>query len=598
MKLFLRVAFAGWFAASVLGLAFMCWQGWATTGSVYGGLDLSAQRALVAQRYGMGAAMLVSAEAASRELPEAMRYRLSADYTKFSYAAYILAPRVLDDRAGVELGLDGGDRVVVAAPGTARTFAPPNPAPPTETPPFAWGGWLLAPVLSWGLGVVFSRFFSGRSGDVAESAVAGMAVGCVLACASKVFWHDARPGMWAWAVLGGAGAVWATAARLRAWRVLSSLARPRKPPGHSGRVASACAILACGFAAWSFLMAVWTPPDEYDCWGIWGPKAKVLALGEGPLGDATAFGHRDYPPLWPSLWAFSSFLSGGWEDRWSKGIGAVLFLLASLRAGRIVREETGSQTAGALAAGCFASIPYAARVASWGYAEPVLWIATVCAFGRLMAWRREGGAAHVVLAGLFSACAAMAKNDGMMFVAVAGAWVAWRSFRQRRWVPAAAFLPPFLLFFGWWFWTRRVLGVGSYHLGVLARGGDLLGYAGGRLWGSLAGMASVWGDLRMWNLAPLALLFPVVMLVARHRPRVGGWFIPVGVFLGLWAVVLLHPGEIRWQMTYSWDRLTLQFLPPWIVLAFRDGHALVRARLGEVSRRGGLSPGRAPSAVG
>jgi len=72
---------------------------------------------------------------------------------------------------------------------------------------------------------------------------------------------------------------------------------------------------------WSLLMAVIVVPDDWDAWAIWGAKAKVLALAQGPLENVIYFGHQDYPLLWPAVWAFSGWCSGGWEEHWSRGWG-------------------------------------------------------------------------------------------------------------------------------------------------------------------------------------------------------------------------------------------------------------------------------------
>jgi hypothetical protein len=69
----------------------------------------------------------------------------------------------------------------------------------------------------------------------------------------------------------------------------------------------------------AFVMAVTSVPDDWDAWAIWGARAKVLALGNGPLEDVTWFGHADYPLLWPSLWACSGWCAGGWEEQWIRG---------------------------------------------------------------------------------------------------------------------------------------------------------------------------------------------------------------------------------------------------------------------------------------
>ena len=90
---------------------------------------------------------------------------------------------------------------------------------------------------------------------------------------------------------------------------------------------------------WSFFMSVVVVPDDWDAWAIWVPKAKVLALGHGPLHDVTYFGHSDYPLLWPSVWAFSGWCAGGWEKQWSRGWGPVFMLLSAWMLFLIIRKK-------------------------------------------------------------------------------------------------------------------------------------------------------------------------------------------------------------------------------------------------------------------
>ena len=96
-------------------------------------------------------------------------------------------------------------------------------------------------------------------------------------------------------------------------------------------------------------MSVVVVPDDWDAWAIWGSKARVLAQGTGPLYDVTRFGHPDYPLLWPTIWAFSGWLTGGWKECWSKGWGAVFLLFSVWEMIHIVREQGRSLTIGLLA---------------------------------------------------------------------------------------------------------------------------------------------------------------------------------------------------------------------------------------------------------
>ncbi len=137
-------------------------------------------------------------------------------------------------------------------------------------------------------------------------------------------------------------------------------------------------------------MAVIVTPDDWDAWAIWGVKAKILLLGDGPVSDVTHVGHADYPLLWPLLWAFSSWFTAGWEDAWSRGWGTVLYVFVLWELAIIIYRETGRRELGLFAAALFATIPSVPLIVSWSYAETPLWLFTICCTGVLFLWRKKG----------------------------------------------------------------------------------------------------------------------------------------------------------------------------------------------------------------
>ena len=176
-------------------------------------------------------------------------------------------------------------------------------------------------------------------------------------------------------------------------------------------------VILSGSILWALLMAVAVVPDDWDAWAIWGPKAKVMLLGTGPLSDVTRFGHPDYPLLWPSVWAFSGWCAGGWEEQWGKGWSVLFLALTAWQMGQLSRDFTGRREAGWLVPAIFVSMPAVPLVASWAYAEAPLWLALACAYGRLMRWHDRHQISDAIWAGVFAGAAAWTKNEGaLLFV--------------------------------------------------------------------------------------------------------------------------------------------------------------------------------------
>ena len=174
---------------------------------------------------------------------------------------------------------------------------------------------------------------------------------------------------------------------------------------------------------WGVLMSVVVVPDDWDAWAIWGAKAKVLALGRGPLTDVIYFPMPDYPLLWPAVWAFSGWCAGGWEEHWSRAWGPIFMALCAWEMGLILSRLTGRRSFGLLIGVSFLSIPMVPLLSSWSYAEAPLWLMISCCFGRLLLWKREMWDRHLMIAALFAAGAAYTKNEGLFFAVVCLVWL-------------------------------------------------------------------------------------------------------------------------------------------------------------------------------
>ena len=309
----------------------------------------------------------------------------------------------------------------------------------------------------------------------------------------------------------------------------------------------------------SFLMAVLVVPDDWDAWVIWEGKAKMLALGQGPLEDVTRFGHAEYPLLWPTIWAFSGWFSGGWEEYWSKGWGTLFLLLCVWEMLLVVRKESGSHSAGLLAAALFVSIPNVPLITSWASAEAPLWLMMTCGLACLLRWRSEGKGKDAVLAGLFAAAAAYTKNEGLLFALLLGLFFLLSIRHQYK--AFFLYLFAFTLCSLPWFWYLRLhLDLGTtfaFHLDI-----NKLAWAIERIIPATTAICAMWLDLRQWNIVGLLVLLAVFM------PQVHRYLLllPLGLLLGYFVIILFNSNEINWQIGTAWNRLTVQILPLLLIL--------------------------------
>lgn len=302
-----------------------------------------------------------------------------------------------------------------------------------------------------------------------------------------------------------------------------------------------------GAILWSFLMAVVVVPDDWDAWAQWGPKAKILAVSTGAFSDVKYFvpGSGDYPLLWPSIWAFSGWCAGGWEEQWSKAWGPLFLILTTWQLGRIASR--------------FVSMPAIPLVASWAYAEAPLWLMLTCATGRLLQWQSTGKVSDICLAGIFTAAATCTKNEGVLFGILAAIWLYLNS---RRLLNFSLFLAPIIAFYGSWRVyvhssiqnaNHAVSGLGAANRPI-GQWLDVMAAAGNHV-------LNIWMDPKQW-----LLILPVFVLASgwlmirgQSRDRVN-LFLPWGFLAGLFAVVLSHGQDWSWQLGVAWNRLTIQGL--------------------------------------
>lgn len=436
-------------------------------------------------------------------------------------------------------------------------------------------GFVLSVLLVSGCALLFQRLCSK---SFAVSFPEGVALAtlelCVLTLLSGWASGHARWGFVVFALEGLVG--WVVAA-LAVRKRRSTPPRWKKFSGFE--IATVAYVVTSVAVAW--LMATVTVPDDWDAWATWGAKAKVLALGHGSIEMVTHYGLPDYPLLWPSLWAFTGWCAGGWEDQVAKGWGAIFMFLVSLQVFLIVLRRTQWRTGACIAAVLVLSAPKALVVGSWGYAEPAIWLFTACMAGKLM-WARSNRT-DALLIGLFAAGALMTKNDGAMVVAslVCGSIAAARLWRH----PVAFLMPLMAVYLPWAIWTRWMMGLSSHATEGLTLSTERLIYAFGRLPEAAGHIMRLWSDYRQWGGLLILLGFGLlVSLVMQRKSLARGWISVPLYFSGMLAVTACHNSQLGWLIGASWDRFTLQAIPLAVIVIFSlEPRAVMHLRANEDS---------------
>lgn len=535
-----------WLGLSLLSLAAMYHLWWSRERALYAGKSAQEQREVVFERAGIPAQTLELAKQADAAWPQGVSYDADGSEVSLSYFKYLVLPRIPSGSEEYRIQEKDGTCALAPAeeaPPAQRLFQAVDPTP---------RGLILSALVVLAIAAGLMRFgFS-----LPEGAACAVLLLCAASVLLKPLFHSYRPIGMLMCVLGGLGAWLAWVSRKERTQVL-----PEEDAGRGigdKRMRWAALMVLGGAWMWALLMAIVVVPDDWDAWAIWGPKAKVLLLGSGPLSDVTHFGHPDYPLLWPSVWAFSGWCAGGWEEQWGKGWSVLFLALTAWQMGRLSRDFTGRREAGWLVPAIFVSMPAVPLVASWAYAEAPLWLALACAYGRLMRWHDRHQISDAIWAGVFAGAAAWTKNEGALLF-VLGLIGLGLSRNSKKWQAAGAYLAIFaVLYVPWLCWIKQGAELEpGVSLGIRL---SALRLIADRLPEAIQLVGRMWLDVRQWNVVLVCALGLTVLLAAR-RLRAFSRFalIPIGMGVGSLAVIVLREGELVWQIGTAWNRLTIQF---------------------------------------
>lgn len=543
----------GWIVVTVAATGAMYKLWWDRERPNY--LHVSPQKQLVSiwNNAGLPLHLLEVFEDINASWPGHITYSLTGDANQTSYLKYLLIPRIPSGDGTYSVDSSGTfvPREGMNSPKPLQTFRPTISG-------FLWSLFVIT-----GASLALMKIFQRLRLSFPETFTCCclLLMGCIVI--SRAVFATISPGCLVYTILGGVSWIWIACMSLKNIPKLSNSLPERD---YSNKFWG-LKIFAGGFISliliWVLLMSVIVVVDDWDAWAIWGAKAKVLALGVGPLRDVIYFGHGDYPLLWPSIWAFTAWFNGGWEDMWSRAWGAIFLFLTVWEIVVIVSRSTKKAILATLSGGLFLSMPMIPLVASWSYAEAPYWLATSSCFGVLLLLREKNGTPQlrlIFIAAILAAASAYIKNEGVLFGLLAGCWLL-IGLRGPSLKQAGIFLFTFLVCYSpWLIWTKGVLQLTSHATAGLHLSGDTIWRAIDRTPAALGVIAKMWLDIRQWNIVLWGLLC-VTAFTVREKDWLINFMLPVATLIGYLLIIVFHEAEVYWQVGTSWNRLTIHTLP-------------------------------------
>ena len=562
-----------WLAVTVAALIGMFHLWYTREWKTYGSLEGSAITRAILTRLGMDPSLESVGQTIRTEWPPEIHYKFQGNPDHASYLHYLILPRLpcgnemprmsfgsntFAGQAGHLLNAESQNDFKVYISTNQISNGSAQMLNNVGTRPIL--GILLFLCVSIGLGYGFARLLRFTSNTFPENALLGFALLSFLYLTSKSFFGQATFGMWT----GITGGIFS--AGYEVWRayhpILNRFRRVQILTASRGNDRLLLSVIMVAIV-WSFLMAVVTGPDEWDCWANWAAKAKLLFYGSDGLRDMTAFGPQDYPPFWPTLWSIAAWFCGGWEDRWVKGVGPIMLALCAWEMVAVSVRVTGGRRTGLIAAAILCSAPIAPLVASWGYAEPLLWLAICCVYGVALRPDQHGSASRNVMLALMVICCVMTKNEGAVAILSLAAWRLFRPDRT-RWTEAALLIATTIVVrVAWTTWLHHgALAAMSGDIGISNQWRNI------SEWGkALFAAGHIYTDPRLWGASPI-LLFVILFTCFRgtyaSRCTV---LLPAILMLGsALLIIIMRPGDMNYKVGTAWSRLTLQALMPTLML--------------------------------
>lgn len=551
-----------WTLVSLAALAGMFKLWWERERQSYFGKSITEQRQQVMRVAGLPESFVDVYQEIDRVWPGNVGYTAQGDHNTLSYLKYLLIPRIPSGSSQYRINEKGVFSPSEREQGSAANALTQQGDGESSGNPLALlGGFVVFAGLALGARTLqaFARL------SFPEAFGLGIFFCMLLLLGSRLAFSTISAGCQLLTILGVCGWLRYWTSRQR-WEECSGPRRGLHDHLRAIRLSWAegwkvlLLVIILGNIFWALSMAVIVVPDDWDAWAIWAAKAKVLALGTGPLADVSYFGHADYPLLWPAVWAYSGWWGGGWEELWSRGWGGVFLSLAIWELSVIVQRMTGDGRYGLFSAALFVSVPMVPLIASWSYAEAPFWLLVLCASGCLLLFDNSRQTFALVAAALLAVAAMYTKNEGVLFAGGLAIWLLVLSGPGKVRRLAIFFATVALCYLPWIIWTRMVMEFGSHATAGFHMDMPTLTRAWGRVPAMYDAIFSMWSDIKQWNIVLwLGLLF---LIPSGFVKKSRGWILQVIVLAGGYLLIILfHEAEIYWQVGTSWNRLTVHFLP-------------------------------------
>jgi hypothetical protein len=429
-----------------------------------------------------------------------------------------------------------------------------------------------------GLGLILALWPRERPQYLSIQLALAIGIGCGACSGLLLAWLviAGKAGRGVLVIQGAAAILLAGRAMIRRSPVTAQTVKPRGPRFLTYGL---CAILllAAGIVV---LRVLWTPNGDRDAFGSWNMKARMIYLGGAHWRDVFSPLLPDLAPDYPLLVPLS--VVGLWLLVGKAAVLAPALLAVAFTCSTVLLLGSGlsalrDRSQALLAAVVLAASPFFIIWGTSQYADVEVAFFILATLVLLALHNRERGSRLLILAGLAAGLAGWSKNEGLIFLVVVGAVVAWSSglrsgrWRDLIWYGAGAALPLSMVVY-----LKVFLSAGPNLMvagGLHSTSSRILDFSRYRMVG--AAFLSEFAHLGNWPVSILLLLLLYAVIAWRKtrtsRPGPGFAASLAVVFLMLAAyfmIFVLTPLDLNLHLLTALDRLIVQLWPGALFLFF------------------------------
>lgn len=386
-------------------------------------------------------------------------------------------------------------------------------------------------------------------------------------------------------------AVWVALGVLSWWLGRSRMGSPgaavvdaASPPSSLDWLARTAFCLTAALAVatvWSYVVAA--PHGEWDAWAIWNQKARFLLRAGRDWTDvlAIAWSNPSHPLLVSisvaRLWAYAGAELTAAPAVLSASYGA---LVVSAIVGALHPRHPGAWLAGAvvLAPAVFTQLAAAQTADLPTGLFILLSLIMLRDVPEADARRRP---ARWVAAGVLGSLAGWTKNEGVVFLALAGGWMLLGAWRRGTWPRFGWWLAGVIPVFATTVWFKVVVAPAaplymSEPVTMAAIVGRVFALDRHTAIGSLVWrMAGRWGGPIAFGSLPAALVASVLAAVRGSPAARFALAVVAPMLAAYWAVWVVSPLDTAWLVSTTFDRLVCQVWPTLVLASFSGGDSTV-----------------------